>query len=199
MTRLLGRLPCVCEVCGSPHEPTFDAWRTWINQRPDLDSQDYCLDMFDVDLVVVRYGTRRDRFGVDRSVQYVQLIEWKTHGTPVSTARLQVLRVLDDVFRTSFPTARERGRFAAGHSRNWRRIGRSQVLLYGLHVLQLSGTHPENSEWMRWSSPGQPGRLITLEQLIGLLRFDLHPDSLKPLDHRQHKRRVEQLRLVAAS
>lgn len=60
-------------------------------------------------------------------------------------------------------------------------LGRAVGLrMFGGHLLQLSGADPVTSDRMQWDR-----KVITLEQLIGLLRFDLDPDSLAVMDWRR--------------
>jgi SAM-dependent methyltransferase len=54
---------------------------------------------------------------------------------------------------------------------------------FGGYLLQFSGTGPHDSEWIKW---GPKRREITEEQLAALLRFDLDPDTLGPLEIRRH-------------
>lgn len=60
--------------------------------------------------------------------------------------------------------------------------------LFGVHVLQFEKTSPDNG-WIKWD-----GRLISVEQLVDILNFDVDPDSLNPLDLRiHHKKRPQPL------
>jgi hypothetical protein len=157
--------------------------------------------MCDVDLVVLQYGVRRDRLGIDRSVKRQMAIEVKTQGSSPDEQQLENLSILDARTRTVYPVERDRrGRFGLEHSANIR-LGRGSraVLNYGVHVLRMSGDRPDTSDELTWSSVSD-GRLmgeraITLDQLVQVLRFDLHPDTLKPLEPRQHKAASSQLLL----
>lgn len=55
---------------------------------------------------------------------------------------------------------------------------------FGLHVLTFDGFGPYDSENIRWD-----GKPITVDQLIALVKFDIDPDTLKPMDWRSHHRK----------
>ncbi|WUI02082.1 hypothetical protein OHR68_09830 [Spirillospora sp. NBC_00431] len=179
-----------CPNCATPVS-TEQPIKAWIRGHDDLDSRRACLCVGDSDLWVHRYGTRRTRLpGVDRDVQYLMLVEIKTHGRGLDSAQRDLLLLVNELLRT-VPWREQRvvGRFVAGHRQNVRKVhafiaGRTvQVHCYGVHKLRLSGTTPDDSEWITWDD-----KPIDAAQLSGVLRFDLSPDSLKPLEHRAHKR-----------
>jgi ParB/RepB/Spo0J family partition protein len=80
------------------------------------------------------------------------------------------------------------GAFVTGHLQNVRRVhariaGRFvQLHCYGVHVLRLSASTPDDSV-MTWDN-----KPINRDELLRLLRFDISPYSLQPLEHRTHKR-----------
>lgn len=179
-----------CPKCGNlvSTEPPIKAW---IRMHQDLDSRNACLCIGDCDLWVQRYGTRRTRFsGVDRDVQYLMLVEIKTHGKDLEKPQRDLLHTVNQLLRTKWWTEkRDNGRFVPGHSQNQREVYSVmadkvvQVLCFGVHKWILSGSVLSDSEWMTWDD-----KLIDGDQLLKLLRFDLSPDSLKPMEHREHKR-----------
>lgn len=179
-----------CPKCGNlvSTEPPIKAW---IRTHKDLDSVGQCLCIGDCDLWVQRYGTRQTRTrGVDRDVQYLMLIEIKTHGKDLETPQRDLLHTVNQLLRTKpWKERRDNGRFVPGHSQNQRSVysvmaGKVvQVLCYGVHKWILSGTVVSDSEWMTWDD-----KPIDDDQLIQLLRFDLSPDTLRPMEHRVHKR-----------
>jgi hypothetical protein len=65
------------------------------------------------------------------------------------------------------------------------------VYCYGVHKLRMSGASPDISQWMSWSDGQGQERYIDCNELVQLFRFDISPDTLRPLEHREHKRRVE--------
>ena len=62
---------------------------------------------------------------------------------------------------------------------------KTPVYCYGTHKLRLSGATPDDSDWMTWDD-----KPVTATDLVKLFRYELHPDSLRPMEHRHHKRRV---------
>jgi len=60
------------------------------------------------------------------------------------------------------------------------------VHCYGVHKLRLSGPTPDQSDRITWDN-----KSIDTEQLIKVLRYDLSPDTLKPMENRSHKKRIQ--------
>lgn len=181
-----------CQQCGNPVS-TEQPIKSWIRGHRDLDSRRACLCIGDSDLWVQRYGTRRGTTGVDRSVMYIMLVEIKTHGRELDESQRELLGFVSELLRTKpFAEQRVGGRFVAGHRQNVRLIrsyssGRPiQLHCYGVHLLRLSGSTPEDSEKITWDQ-----HPVTKKQLVGLLRYDLDPDSLREIEHRSHKRKVD--------
>lgn len=181
---------CGCKV--SSEQPI----KMWIRGHGELDSRQACLCIGDCDLWVQKYGTRAHHSGVDRSVMYIMLVEVKTHGRELDDSQRELLGLVSDLLRTKpFKEQRAGGRFVPGHSQNIRIVrsyakGRRPVQLhcYGVHVLTLSGSTPEDSKQIMWDRS-----VISKEQLVGLLRYDLDPDTLNPIDHRSHKKRIDEM------
>jgi hypothetical protein len=84
---------------------------------------------------------------------------------------------------------RDRGKLKPGHDPDARIIYsvmngcKIQLICYGVHKLRLSGSAPDASQWITWDDKPINEQTLTL-----LLRFDIHPDSLRPMEHRRHKR-----------
>lgn len=170
----------------------------WVRGHPDLDSVQECLCIGDSDLWVQKYGQRDTRYGTKRDVQYLMLVEVKTHGRDMNDPQRDLLSIVNDLLRTkALREQRSAGAFVAGHQQNVRRVysviaGKVvQVHCYGVHKLRMSSASPEVSQWMTWSDGQGQERYITCEQLVQLFRFDISPDTLRPMEHREHKRRVE--------
>lgn len=180
-----------CWNCGADvsTEKPLDAW---IRGHPELDSDDGHT-ITDGDKIVHRFKVRRGRKH-DRDVQYMMDIEVKTFARKPSETQRDTLAIHSQIVRTVRPAERESGRFRIGHRPNfslfkvWSPMQkrRVHVIHYGHHLLTLSHSTPDDSEWMTWDN-----KRITAEQLVDLLRFDLSPDTLKLNEHRQHKRRVD--------
>lgn len=178
------------------HEPT--PFHTWVRGHPDLDSVRQCVCIGDSDLWVQKYGQRTTRFGANRDVQYLMLVEVKVHGRDMDAPQRDLLAIVNDLLRTNaWKEQRVNGQFISGHAQNARSVysyiagKRVRVYCYGVHKLRMSGATPELSQWMTWSDGGGIERYITQDDLVRLLRFDTNPDSLRPLEHREHKTRIE--------
>ena len=183
-----------CPQCGltfSSEQPI----KAWIRQHRDLDSRQACLCIGDSDLWVQKYGTRLGRRGVDRSVMYLMLVEMRTNGRNLKPddPHRELLTIVNVLLRTNrWKETRDHGRFVAGHKQNARPVsvvirGRlTPIHCYGVHLLRLSGPTPDLSEWITWDH-----KKITKDQLLSLLRYDLHPDSLNRMEHRSHKAVVD--------
>lgn len=181
-----------CQSCGVPTS-TEQPIKAWIRGHRELDSRKACLCIGDSDLWVQKYGIRRGTKGLDRSVMYIMLVEVKTHGRMLDSPQRELLGFVSELLRTKpFTEQRAKGRFVAGHDQNVRLIrsyssGRPvQLHCYGVHVLRLSGSTPEDSDEIVWDQ-----RQISREQLVGLLRYDLDPDTLREIEHRSHKQTVD--------
>lgn len=164
--------------------------KAWIRANRDLDSRRACLCVGDSDLWVQRYGTRSHQSGIDRNVMYLMLVEIKTHARDLDASQRDMLHVINQLLRTNpWREQRDGGKFAAGHQQNTRLVysyiagQRVQIHCYGVHKLRLAGSTPGDSDWITWDD-----RPITAEQLPAVLRYDLHPDSLRRMEHRSHKR-----------
>jgi len=180
-----------CPVCGAQvsTEYPFD---TWVRQHPDLESIKDGIVITDGDKWVHRYAVRTGG-AADRSVQYLMSVEVKTFERDLSDSQRDTLAIINALLRTT-PWKEQRlgGRLISDHAQNTRIVysvlngRRVQILCYGIHKLRLSGGTPDDSEWMTWDD-----KKITTAQLVGLLRFDLHPDSLRKMENRHHKHTPE--------
>lgn len=75
---------------------------------------------------------------------------------------------------------------------------------FGVSFIFLSGMDPDDSETIYWGRFDQSkpfsrvirGKKITKEQLLKLLRFELHPDNLAPRPFRRHHKTRQIVELV---
>jgi hypothetical protein len=178
-----------CQRCGN-QVSTEQPIKSWIRAHRDLDSRRACLCIGDSDLWVQRYGTRPRRSGVDRDTMHLMLVEIKTNARDLDASQRDLLYAVDQLLRTNgWKEERAGGRFRQGHPQNARLVysyiaGRQvQIICHGVHKLRLSGSTPNDSDSIIWDK-----RPITVEQMVALLRYDLNPDSLRPIEHyRSHK------------
>ena len=171
------------------HETSFGRW---IRNNPDLDSQKgFCV--IDQDYLI-------HRFKVDgkREFQCIMQVEIKTFGAEPSDAQRDTLHIWNQLTRNRKETPTKKLRFQAGgtatecYSLMLKRY--INVRCFGSHVLTFSDLGPDESEWIEWDK-----KRISEETLVALLRFDVDPDTLKPIDlrnhHRTHENKVLHLQL----
>lgn len=129
----------------------------------------------DVDFFIHRYKSAVDSQGT-REVQTMMMIEAKSRNGEVPFAQLDTLVKVNE-FLSGEVTYR--GQIVRG---------------FGVGVLYLSGTDPDDSEQIKWgrfverpmSGRVLTKRTITKEQFIKLLQFEIHPDTLSPNPLRRH-------------
>lgn len=174
---------------------TEERWKAWIRHNPNLDSQIHGLFIGDSDLWVHKFGSRKSRVeGWNRDIQYLMMVEVKTFGKAVEAPQRDKLNAIDAVLRTKpWKEQRELGQLMPGHPQNVRRVhsliaGKPvRLICHGVHVLRMDDETPGTSSWLLWDD-----RPISREQLEGLLRYDIDPDSLRLLEHREHKQIIPQ-------
>jgi len=138
----------------------FSDFAQWRNKNIGLDSRNFGLTVGDVDQI----------FFYDESEQWmVMFLEVKSRGKKtVETSQKNIYLLLDSVFRT-----------VAGKVlplKLWGKIVDRKIRYMGRHLLVMSGTRPDNSEWMLWD-----GKPTTEQELVRTLRFELDPNTLRPL------------------
>lgn len=170
-----------CPNCGIwiTHETSFGRW---IRNNPELDSghgysvidQDYWIHQFK------RYG--------GRDFQCLMLVEIKTLGGELTENQRDTLHIANQLMRNR---KQKNLSFQAGRGPGV--IGKSlmtgkNIMLraYGMHVLRFSQLGPDDSDWIKWDN-----KTIDKPTLTELLRFDLDPDTLTPIDLRQHHKATE--------
>lgn len=166
-----------------PHCKTFVTCETlfgrWIRNNAKLESRNgYSVSDQD-------YWVHRFRTELDREFQCLMLVEIKTMGASMTDAQRDTLNTANQLMRNRRQTPTKDLRYQAGlgvlkvFSTYLKR--ETVVRAFGMHVLTFSGLGPGDSEWMKWDKEE-----ITEDQLTGLLRFDLDPDTLAPMDWRRH-------------
>lgn len=167
-----------CPNCGCwiTHETSFGRW---IRENSSLDSGlGYCI--VDQDYLIHKFKTngRRD-------FQCLMLVEIKTMGAELTPAQKDTLWLMDRVMRNRRKTPTSQPRHQAGGSitKLWSFIAKKEIILkaFGTHVLTFSGLGPYDSNFIKWDKKN-----IEINTLTQLLKFDLDPDTLLPLDLRNH-------------
>jgi hypothetical protein len=173
-----------CPNCGF-HIPLEDEISHWIRSHPELDSG-RGLVVMDKDLAFQRYKTS---FG--RDFQCFMFVEVKTHGKKLGDSQRDTMHLLDQLLRTDRNTPTKRRRMHCNNiprrvysvaSKKW-----IEPKAFGVHLLTLSGSTPDDSLEIRWDK-----KVITREMLIGILKFDINPDTLQKMDWRIHHQKIVQ-------
>jgi hypothetical protein len=175
-----------CPECGEWHTAET-AFGRWMRNNGLLDSKSGIV-CFDCDILLHMYAQLHGK-QKNRDVQCLMFVEVKSREARPSAAQRDTLSLFAQVLRNRKDNLhrRKRGRHLIGHvtpTKAYSQIKAAEVKLrmYGGHLLRLSGDSPEDSQWMEWDER----RLIDQTTLIGLLRFEIDPDTLHPLDLRIH-------------
>ncbi len=162
------------------------AFSRWVRQQKDLDSNRDGIVLCDSDMIVHRY-----KFDHDRLYQCIMLVELKRHGAELTDSQRDTLAVFGQFLRNDKKTSCKNRRAQAENrpSRVFSVMSNKVVRCraFGAHLLTLENTTPDNG-WVRWDKAD-----ITKGQLIKLLRFELHPETLRPMDGRSHHYKTSRL------
>ena len=172
------------------HCPNCNTWQTqeslfsrWIRNRSDLDSRKgYCVS--DQDYWIHKFKT----YG-NRGFQCLMLVEIKTLGADLTAAQRDTLHIVNQFLRNRRTTPTKNDKYQTLDSPRVYSVmnqAKVEVRAFGMHVLRFSGLGPDDSAEIIWNKT-----VIDENILASLLRFDLDPDSLKPLDIRSHHIRSE--------
>jgi hypothetical protein len=140
----------------------FSDFAQWRYENPELDSRRFGLTVCDIDQVF---------FHDDENTKeaYILLLEIKTHGKKeMDVHQENIYRLLDAALRlASLKTI---------STRLWGRVEERQIKYAGWHLLVMSHTRPDRSEWMLWDNKHR----IDENQLVRMLRFETDPNTLRP-------------------
>lgn len=173
-----------CTNCGIEisAETSFSRW---IRNRKDLDSNGVGISVMDADWIIHRFRTE-----LGRSFQCLMILEVKTRGGEMSYAQRDTVNTLDQLLRNRVktPTSNPIPQARNGVRKVDSVAARSSVFVraFGVHVLTFENLGPDDSTWITWDA-----QKVDVDQLASLLRFDLDPDTLRPMDWRSHHRRRE--------
>ena len=161
----------------------------WIRRHPGLDSIRERLSITDSDYWIHRYRAHTDIVG-SRAVDSIMLVEVKTNLRDIPFAQRDTLQLVDQLLRQVCYRKDGRRRYVTlkGSPGETRR-----VRCYGVHLLQLSSTRPDNSETILWDR-----QFLTEDLLVEVLRCDRDPDHpmlITELRRHHTSRRSENLLL----
>ena len=173
------------------HCPICRTWQTqetafgrWIRNNSELDSRKgYCVT--DLDMTISEFKTvHQFKSGYRRDFQLIMDIEVKTMGSDLSESQRDTLHIRNQLMRNRRQTPTKGLLYQAGNTSEVFSVIQGRKIIvrcYGVHLLRFSGLGPDDSEWMLWDT-----KPITSDTLTEILRFDLDPDTLKPIDLRNH-------------
>jgi hypothetical protein len=145
----------------------------------DLDSRTAGIVRFDVDVLLHKYKTLIDNAS-SRDVQFMMFVEVKTMMAEPSESQIDTLSLLNNVLRNRqvnmhrSPRKQMGGQLRKVYSHAKKK--EVKLFLFGGHLLQISGTDPENSIRMLWDR-----KPITQGDLLKILRFEVDPDNPQSL------------------
>lgn len=138
------------------------------------------LSITDADYVVHRFKT----YG-SREFQCIMMIEVKTFTRKLPDAQRDTLYILHQLMRNRRDTPTKETLHQSGTTITKAHsfiLGRDvNVRSFGTFVLTFSESGPEDSDEIFWNK-----ERITEETLVSLLRFELDPETRRPIDLRSH-------------
>ena len=155
----------------------------WMRSCADLPSysQDFGFVASDNDITVHRYLTSVDGIGT-REVQGIMQVEVKTRTGKPSLSQMDTISKLNLFSGT-------------------KKSNGVHVTFFGVFLLIMDGTDPDNSENIWWGciprkqtlsdAKNLKWHIINRTKLIQLLRFDIHPQSLTTKTFRRHHKTNE--------
>ena len=162
----------------------------WLRACTDLPSvgRDFGLSASDNDVTLHRYMTSIDSVG-SREVQGIMQLEIKTRQGKPSFSQMDTLSKLN---------------MFCGE----RQTKEGHVRFFGVFVLVLSNTTPDDSPQMWWGQIPKSlvvtdasrlkWQVVNRKTLIELLRFDRHPRTFEPQAFRRHHKTTSTVEVVTA-
>jgi hypothetical protein len=142
----------------------------WTREEPRIASR-LGYAMLDIDFVWHQWLAREDRIG-QRTVNHLMLIEEKSRGKDLQMSQRDTMYLIDQAM-TDCDKRRLMVRTIRGD--------KVRIRWWGYHKLRYAGDAPDTSEWITWDK-----KPVSLDELVAILRFELNPRNLKPLDDRRH-------------
>jgi hypothetical protein len=172
------RSEAICPSCGTavPLETPFSRW---IRNCKEYDSRNGYV-LMDKDLIVHKYMTNHNR-----EIPYIMCVEVKSKGAEMSATQRDTFHTFAQLIRNrqNTPTSKRPLQSGPYVTKIYSTMNKRyyNIRSFGGHVLTLSNTTPDNSLQIQWDRT-----IIDKAILIKLLRFEINPDSLGPIDNRIH-------------
>jgi hypothetical protein len=149
---------------------------------PELDSMQGIVRT-DCDHIIHRYKFET------RDVQAIMIVEVKTHEKELPETQRDTLHMINQLMRNRRSNIHKDVKFQAGNGalkvKSAMTMQDVMIRNFGVHTIRFSHSNPLDSVRIWWNK-----RLVNVAQLIKLLRFDLDPDTLRPMDMRIHQRKL---------
>lgn len=159
-------------------------WGEWVRSRDDLDSVRDAITVHDTDWKIHKYRTNVEGLGT-REVHLMFHLETKRFGALPDPNQRQTLFFEHQRLRYFGPL------------NDARELGSKTVWHFGSYVLVVDDDGvPMNDQdlvtWFRFTDDGSMiSTRISVASLASIVRFDIRPDDLKPIDlRRHHKKRL---------
>jgi len=169
--------------------PLEDEIGQWVRTHQQLKSGDGFTFM-DRDMICHRFKTTHGR-----EFQCLMFVEWKSRGGQLNDVQRDTMHITNQMFRTDSTTPTKRGKSHLHQVPNgaWSVMANKKVAVkaFGYHLVRMNGSTPDDSTQIMWDK-----QEVSKEQLIQLLRFDINPDTLRPMDWRIHHRKEKESQLL---
>ena len=153
----------------------------WLRKHPGLDSIQQGLYAADIDMTLFKFKTFVDRNGT-RDVKLVMDVEIKANGAIPQPEQKELLFVREQLA--------ESGQL---HKFCWSTYLKRKIRVWSLGQFLLiihGGERPDDCRGLWWcyfkDRTSIRWQAVSEEQLVRILRFELHPRTLKPLKLRRH-------------
>jgi hypothetical protein len=173
------------------------AFLEWLRTNELLDSTQERTSITDCDVWIHRYADWRNPNSTMK-IDNIMVLETKSHQYGPAVLRISAsdtYAVMNALFMSG--VRRKNGSIKTRRvlvQSNGKSVVR-YVRWWGVHILSMSGDRPENS-MMWWNERPQP---ITTDTLIALIQFKLAPDTLLPIDYRDHHENEKAVRPLLRS
>jgi len=159
----------------------------WLQENDRVHSVRDSISVTDIDMFIHRYNAGYDKVNhPNRIINHLMLLEIKTHSAEPPFAQHDTLKIVNQVMMgVKYKTGRCNV-LNIGNSKGQKVVCK----VWGYHLLQLSITSPDNSEFMIWDATEKTdGTRINKHTLERLLRFELNPFTLEKISDRRHHKK----------
>src|SRR5260370_31600476 len=116
-------------------------------------------------------------------------IEVKTLGKQLSDSQRDTMHIVDQLFRNdrTTPTKQARTHVNLSSDSVYSPVSEKwiRVKALGYHLLRINGCTPDDSTKIQWDK-----KQTTKDTLLKILKFEAHPDTLRPMDLRNHHDKI---------